>query len=98
MTPVARSDYRLYTGARTQRADAERITQPRKRSIMADTYLGQLLGNDEKILYVTRRHWLVLVGEIASEAVLTIALAVLISLLLALWPPAMPWAALGYLL
>ena len=65
---------------------------------MADTYLDQLLGNDEKILYVTRRHWLVLVGEIASEAVLTIALAVLISLLLALWPPAMPWAALGYLL
>jgi hypothetical protein len=65
---------------------------------MADTYLDQLLGDDEKILLVTRQHWLVLVGEILSESVLTIALTVLISLLLALWPPAVPWAALGYLL
>ena len=65
---------------------------------MADSYLEQLLGDDEQILFVTRRHWLVLVGEILSESVLTIALLVLISLVLALWPPAVPWAALGYLL
>jgi uncharacterized membrane protein YdbT with pleckstrin-like domain len=65
---------------------------------MADTYLNQLLGDDEQILYVTRRHWLVLAGEILSESVLTLALAVLISLVLALWPPAAPWVALGYLL
>jgi uncharacterized membrane protein YdbT with pleckstrin-like domain len=65
---------------------------------MADTYLDQLLGDDEQIILVTRRHWLVLVGEILSEAVLTIALAVLISLLLALVPLAVPWIALGYLL
>ncbi len=65
---------------------------------MADTYLNQLLGDDEQIIFVTRRHWLVLVGEILSESVLTIALAVLITLVLVLLPPAAPWAALGYLL
>lgn len=65
---------------------------------MADTYLQQLLGDDEQIILVTRRHWLVLVGEILSEAVLTVALAVLISLLLALVPAAAPWIALAYLL
>lgn len=65
---------------------------------MADNYLEQLLGDDEQIVLVTRRHWLVLAGEILSESVLTVALAVLISLLLALWPLAVPWAAFGYLL
>lgn len=68
---------------------------------MADSYLENLLGDDEQILFVTRRHWLVLAGEILSEAVLTIALAVLISLLLALWRPEgrlVAWVALGYLL
>jgi hypothetical protein len=65
---------------------------------MADSYLDQLLGDDEQVIFVTRRHWLVLAGEILSESVLTVALAVLISLVLALWPPAVPWAALGYLL
>ena len=65
---------------------------------MKDTYLDSLLGEDEQILFVTRGHWTVLAAEIVSEAVLTIALAVLISLLLALWPVAVPWIALGYLL
>jgi uncharacterized membrane protein YdbT with pleckstrin-like domain len=65
---------------------------------MADTYLNQLLGEGEQIILVTRRHWLVLLGEILSESVLTVALAVLISLLLALLPVTFPWLVLGYLL
>ncbi len=68
---------------------------------MADTYLNQLLGDEEQILFVTRRHWLVLAGEILSETVLTIALAVLISILLAIYRPGgqvAPWVAIGYVL
>jgi hypothetical protein len=67
---------------------------------MADTYLNKLLGENEQVIYVTRQHWLVLVGEILSESVLSIALIVLVTLLLVLPMPVpfAPWAALGYLL
>ena len=60
-------------------------------------YLKQLLDGKEEVLFVTRQHWLVLVGEIASEAILTIALIVLVSLVLGLSAFG-PVAALGYLL
>src|SRR5512139_433084 len=67
---------------------------------MADTYLNKLLGEKERIVYVTRQHWLVLAGEILSETVLSIALIVLVTLILVLPTPLplSPWAALGYLL
>jgi len=67
---------------------------------MADTYLNKLLGEKERIVYVTRQHWLVLAGEILSETVLSIAWIVLVTLILVL-PTGLalsPWAALGYLL
>ncbi len=48
---------------------------------MSDTYLKNLLGENETILFVTRQHWLVLLGEILVEALLTVALIVLVTML-----------------
>jgi uncharacterized membrane protein YdbT with pleckstrin-like domain len=63
---------------------------------MKDDYLNNLLGENEQILFVTRQHWLGLVGEIISESVLTIALIVLVTLL---WVMLVnPLLALAYLL
>jgi uncharacterized membrane protein YdbT with pleckstrin-like domain len=45
---------------------------------MADSYLNSLLGERESILLVARQHWLVLLSEIASEVLLTIAIIVLV--------------------
>src|SRR5512134_2128461 len=64
---------------------------------MPDNYIKNLLGQNEQILFVTRQHWLILVGEILSETVLAIALVVLISLTWALWL-VNPLVMLGYLL
>jgi hypothetical protein len=64
---------------------------------MQTNYLKQLLGKNEQIILVARQHWLVLVGEILSESVLTLALIVLISLVWQVWIK-QTWVALGYLL
>jgi uncharacterized membrane protein YdbT with pleckstrin-like domain len=64
---------------------------------MADSYLKSLLGENEQILFVTRQHWLVLVAEIISETILTIALTVFISLVWILWLPN-PLIIVAYLL
>jgi uncharacterized membrane protein YdbT with pleckstrin-like domain len=63
---------------------------------MADTYLNRLLGESESILLVTHQHWLVWLGEILVESLLTIAIIVLITLLGALLPNPFVW--FGYLL
>jgi uncharacterized membrane protein YdbT with pleckstrin-like domain len=63
---------------------------------MIDRYLASLLGENEEIVLVTRQHWLVLLGEILSESVLTVALAVLISLVWQVWYPH-PLMPLAYL-
>lgn len=69
---------------------------------MADRYLKNLLGKNEQVIHRARQHWFVLVGEILSESVLSIALIVLVSVLMVfLWTPNpawAPWVALGYLL
>jgi len=64
---------------------------------MADTYLNNLLGENETILLVTRQHWLVLLGEILVEALLTIAIIVLVTML---WSLLLmnPLVLFGYLL
>ena len=64
---------------------------------MSDKYLKSLLGENEQILFVTHHHWLVLVGEILAEVLLSIALVVLVTLIWVNWVvnPLMP---LGYLL
>jgi uncharacterized membrane protein YdbT with pleckstrin-like domain len=64
---------------------------------MSDTYLDSLLGENEQVLFVTHQHWLVLVGEILTECLLSVALVVLVSLIWALWVPNV-LVALGYLL
>jgi uncharacterized membrane protein YdbT with pleckstrin-like domain len=63
-----------------------------------DAYLLSLLGEGERILYVTRRHWLILLTEILSELVLALALIVLVTLILIFFPMAGPLVALAYLL
>ena len=71
---------------------------------MNNSYLKSLLGEGEQILFITRRHWTVLFMEILSEAVLTVALLVAISVLIFLAPatvilaPFTPFFFLGYLL
>jgi uncharacterized membrane protein YdbT with pleckstrin-like domain len=64
---------------------------------MANRYLINLLGEDEQILFVTRQHWLVLLGEILSEMVLAAVLGILITLIWMFWVPD-PLVPLGYLL
>jgi uncharacterized membrane protein YdbT with pleckstrin-like domain len=64
---------------------------------MANRYLINLLGENEQILFVTRQHWLVLMGEILSEMVLAIALCFLITLVWMFWL-LNPLVPLGYLL
>jgi uncharacterized membrane protein YdbT with pleckstrin-like domain len=64
---------------------------------MSDKYLKTLLGDNERVLFVTHQHWLVLAGEIVSESILAVALVVVVSLTWALWLPN-PMVALGYLL
>jgi uncharacterized membrane protein YdbT with pleckstrin-like domain len=65
--------------------------------IMNDTYLNNLLGENEQVLFATHQHWLVLVGEILSEIILSVALVVLVSLIWALWVPNV-LVLLGFLL
>jgi len=43
---------------------------------MADSYLNSLLGDKEKIILVAHQHWLVLLGEIASELLLSLAIII----------------------
>lgn len=62
------------------------------------TYLQSLLGDGEKVLHTTRRHWLILAAEIFPETALGLGLFLLVTLLMVLVPVTFPWAGLGYLL
>jgi membrane protein YdbS with pleckstrin-like domain len=64
---------------------------------MSDKYLKSLLGENEQVLFTTHQHWLVLLGEIISESLLSMALVVAVSLIWILWVPN-PLVAFGYLL
>src|SRR5262245_32082065 len=64
---------------------------------MADRYLINLLGEHERILFVTRQHWLVLFGEILSDMVIAAVLGGLVTLIWMFWLPD-PLVPLGYLL
>jgi hypothetical protein len=65
--------------------------------IMSDKYLNSLLGDNEQVLFVTHQHWLVLVGEILSESLLSVGLIVAITLVYA-FLVLNPLVLLGYLL
>ena len=54
---------------------------------MADNYLKNLLGENEQIVFVTRQHWLVLLGQILVKSVLALGLVILITLIWRIWLP-----------
>jgi uncharacterized membrane protein YdbT with pleckstrin-like domain len=64
---------------------------------MANSYLKNLLGENEHIIFVTHRHWLILLVEVLSESILAIALFVLITLIWWIWLPSV-FVLFGYLL
>lgn len=64
---------------------------------MEDKYLTQLLAQDEKIIMLTRRHWLFLLGRIAPELALILLVLVAVSTAWATLPIA-GMSAFGYLI
>ena len=64
---------------------------------MTDSYLKNQLGENEQIIFVTRQHWLVLLGQILAKSVLALGLAILITLIWRIWLPH-PLVPLAYLL
>ena len=64
---------------------------------MTDNYLKNLLGNDEKITFVTRQHWLVLLDQVLSKSLLVVGMVILITLIWRIWLPHLP-VAFAYLL
>jgi len=64
---------------------------------MTDSYLKNQLGENEQIIFVTRQHWLVLLGQILAKSVLTLGLVILITLIWRIWLPH-PLVPLAYLL
>jgi uncharacterized membrane protein YdbT with pleckstrin-like domain len=65
---------------------------------MTDNYLKNMLGENEHIIFVTRQHWLILLGQILAKSVLALGLAVLITLIWRIWLPQSPVVPLAYLL
>ncbi len=64
---------------------------------MNDAYLHSLLGEREKIIFVTRQHWFLLAEALFLESLLVIGIIALTTLTLTIWLP-VPWVALFYLL
>ncbi len=64
---------------------------------MIDSYLKNQLGENEHIIFVTRQHWLVLLGQILSKGLLVLGLVVVITLIWRIWLPH-PLVPLAYLL
>jgi uncharacterized membrane protein YdbT with pleckstrin-like domain len=65
---------------------------------MAKTYLETLLGDNEKIILISRQHWFILLSSIFLELVVILAIIIIITLALIFIPAASPLLALGYLL
>ena len=64
---------------------------------MAKSYLEELLGENERILLVTRQHWSILFSNIFLEILLIVLLAVGVTAL-RLFFPLVPLVSLGYIL
>ena len=64
---------------------------------MTDSYLENLLGENEHIILITRQHWLVLIGRILAQGVLALAMGILITLIWRIWLP-LSLVPLAYLL
>jgi uncharacterized membrane protein YdbT with pleckstrin-like domain len=61
------------------------------------SYLKNLLGENEQIIFVTRQHWLILLGQILTKGVLALGLVIVITLIWWIWLPH-PLMPLAYLL
>ena len=46
---------------------------------MANVYLSQLLGENEKTVLITRQHWFVLLGRIAPGLALVVLILIAVS-------------------
>jgi uncharacterized membrane protein YdbT with pleckstrin-like domain len=64
---------------------------------MNDNYLAQLLAKNEKIIMMTRQHWLFLLGQIAPELALILVILIAVSTAWATLSMA-AYPAFGYLL
>ena len=64
---------------------------------MTNRYLNNLLGENERVIFVTRQHAFVLLAKILAEIILAVALVVLVTLIWWIWLPH-SLAPLGYLL
>ncbi len=53
---------------------------------MAQTYLESMLGERERVIYITRQHWFMLARNILLEIITMIAIVVMIGLALGLLP------------
>ena len=62
------------------------------------SYLKNLLGENEQIIFVTRQHWLVLFGQILAKGVLALGLVIVITLIWRIWLPQSLLVPLAYLL
>ena len=65
---------------------------------MSDNYLKNLLGENEHIIFGTRQHWLILLGQVLAKSVLALGLIILITLIWRLWLPQSPVVPMAYLL
>ena len=65
---------------------------------MAETYLESLLGDNEKVILISRQHWFILISSIFLELLIILAVIIIITLALIFAPVATPLLALGYLL
>lgn len=65
---------------------------------MSKTYLESLLGDNEKIILISRQHWFILASSIFLELLTILAIIIIITLALIFAPIATPMLALGYLL
>lgn len=65
---------------------------------MTNNYLKNLLGENEHIIFVTRQHWLILLGQMLVKSVLALGLIILITLIWRIWLPQSPVVPLAYFL
>ena len=54
-------------------------------------YIARLMGENEEIKYLTRRHWFVFVGSILVEILIVIGLAIITLLVTLFLPPLSAW-------
>ncbi len=65
---------------------------------MAKTYLESLLGDNERIILISRQHWFILISSIFLELLIILAIIIIFTLMLIFLPAVSPALAFGYLL